>query len=137
MTILPSLLLRRVLAADALISGVSALAMSLAGLPLSVLLALRVPLLIGAGVLLLPYAVLVGVLAALQRVPRLLVWAVIAANVLWALGCAALLIEGAVQPTLLGVAFVVAQAVMVLVIAELQFIGLRRSQQAGAAWAAA
>jgi hypothetical protein len=127
MSIPSSSFLRRALAADALVSAASALLMSVASVPLSALLALPMPLLLGAGIVLVPCAVLVGVLAACARVPRALVWGVIAANVLWALGCAALLVERLVQPTLLGEAFVIVQAITVLVFAQLEYIGLRRS----------
>ena len=51
--------------------------------------------------------------------------AIIALNVLWVVGSAVVLF-GFVAPTLLGYAFVIAQAIVVGVFAELQFIGLRR-----------
>ena len=122
-----STFLRRVFAADALVSGASALLMSAGSLPLSALLSLPRPLLLGAGLVLVPYALLVGLLAARSRVPRVLVWGVIAANVLWAVGCVALVFESALEPTLLGEGFLVLQALVVIAFAELDFIGLRRS----------
>ena len=123
--------LRRVFAADALVSAASALLMSAGSLPLSALLSLPRSLLLGAGLILLPYALLVGVLAARSRVPRVLVWGVIAANVLWAVCCIALVFESVLQPTGLGIAFVIAQALVVIAFAELEFIGLKRSAAEG------
>lgn len=59
--------------------------------------------------------------------PKLAVWAVIAINAVWAIDSIALLFTGWVSPNLLGQAFVVVQAVSVAVIAELQYLGLKRS----------
>lgn len=56
--------------------------------------------------------------------------AIIALNVLWVAGSIALLLGGQVAPTTLGYAFVIMQAVVVGVLAELQFIGLRRASLA-------
>jgi hypothetical protein len=58
------------------------------------------------------------------------VQAIIALNLLWVVGSMGLLMGGWVAPTALGTAFVIAQAVAVGVFAELQFIGLRRTQAA-------
>jgi hypothetical protein len=56
------------------------------------------------------------------------VQAIIALNLLWVVGSMGLLMGGWVAPTALGTAFVIAQAVVVGVFAELQFVGLRRAQ---------
>ena len=45
-------------------------------------------------------------------------------------GSIGLLVSGWVAPTALGYAFVIAQAIVVGVFAELQFVGLRRSEAA-------
>ena len=58
--------------------------------------------------------------------------AIIALNVAWVAGSIGLLMSGIVAPTVLGYAFVIFQAVVVGVFAELQFIGLRREQAATA-----
>jgi hypothetical protein len=60
------------------------------------------------------------------------VHATIALNVLWVAASIGLLLSGWVAPTLLGYAFVIAQAVVVGAFAELQIIGLRRTQVATA-----
>lgn len=52
---------------------------------------------------------------------------IVAINGLWLVGSLALLLSGTVQPTMLGTAFVVVQALAVAVFAELQFIGIRRA----------
>jgi hypothetical protein len=65
--------------------------------------------------------------------PRPLVVIVIAGNAAWTLASIALLFSGAVTPNLLGEAFVVIQAIVVGTLAELQFIGLRKSGNALAA----
>ena len=61
------------------------------------------------------------------RVQRPLVFAVVASNALWALDSFLLLFTGWVDPTVLGEVFVVLQAVVVGVLAELELMGLRRS----------
>lgn len=52
---------------------------------------------------------------------------IIAINALWVVGSFAVLVFGAFEPSLLGILFVTAQALVVALFAELQFIGLRRS----------
>lgn len=47
-------------------------------------------------------------------------------NLLWAIDSIALLFTGWIDPNGLGVAFVVAQAVVVFGFAELEYVGLRR-----------
>ncbi|BBK41437.1 hypothetical protein STVA_14570 [Allostella vacuolata] len=115
------------LAGDAAASGACGLLMALAADPLSGLLGLPVTLLRYAGLALLPYALFLAWLARRPVPPRGLVWAVIAANVLWAADCILVLAAGAFTPTGLGVAFVLVQAVTALAFAELQLIGLRRA----------
>jgi hypothetical protein len=80
------------------------------------------------GIFLVVYAALVGFLGSRQLMPKLAVCLVIGANALWAIDSIALLFTGWVQPNALGQAFVVAQALAVGVIAELQYIGLKRSE---------
>ena len=78
-----------------------------------------------AGLLLIPYVALVAFVGTREAIPLAAVRLIIALNVLWVLGSVALLI-GFVVPTMLGYAFVIAQAVAVGVFAELQIAGLRR-----------
>ena len=124
----PSLLLRRALLADAVFSGISALLLSLGAGALASLLALPEALLRETGLFLIVYAALVGFLGSRELMPKLAVCLVIGANALWTVDSIALLFTGWVQPNALGQAFVVMQAIAVAVIAELQFVGLKRSE---------
>lgn len=123
----PSLFLRRAIVGDAVITGaMAALLVAAAGL-LGPLLNLPEVFLREIGIFLIVYALLVGFLGTRETMPKLAVCLVIAANALWAVDSIALLFTNWVQPNALGQAFVVAQAVAVAVIAELQYIGLRKS----------
>jgi hypothetical protein len=79
------------------------------------------------GLFLIAYTALVGWLWSRPQVPKLLVMIVIAGNAAWTLASIALLLSGAVAPNLLGDIVVVAQAIATGVLAELQYIGLRKS----------
>jgi hypothetical protein len=85
------------------------------------------------GLFLIACVALIGWLGTRALMPKLLVIAVIAGNTLWVLGSIALLLSCAVTPNLLGIGFVLIQAIAVGVFAELQFMGLRRSSAAHAA----
>jgi hypothetical protein len=128
-----SLLLRRALLADGLISGAMGLLLAIGYGALSPFLLLPESLLLQTGLFCVVYGVFVGWLGARDALPRPLVWLVIIGNALWTLGSLALLVSGAVSPNVLGVAFVMVQAVTVGVFAELQYLGLRRSAPAQAA----
>jgi hypothetical protein len=119
--------LQRALLADALISGATGLLMFLGAGFLTGLLALPEPLLRYAGLALLPFAAFVVFVATRERLNRMLVWDVIILNALWTIGSIVLLVSGWVAPNMLGAAFVIFQAVVVGVFAELQFIGVRRT----------
>jgi hypothetical protein len=125
--ILSSLFLRRALLADAVFSGVSAVVMTLDASALATFLNLPEALLREAGLFLIAYTALVGWLWSRASVPKLLVMIVIAGNAAWTLASIALLFSGAVTPNLLGEIVVVAQAIATGVLAELQYIGLRKS----------
>lgn len=124
----PSLFLRRAIVGDAIVTGAMALLLVAAAGVLGPLLNLPVTFLREVGVFLVVYAALVGFLGSRELMPKLAVWAVIAANAVWTIDSIALLFTGWVQPNMLGVAFVVAQALSVGLIAELQYIGLKRSE---------
>lgn len=118
-------LLRKALIADALISGVTGTMMMIGAPLVDQLLGLPSSLLLYAGLSLLPFAALLAVCAIRPSLPQPLVWAIIAYNALWAIDSVLLLLLGVVSPTLLGTAFVIAQAVVVALLAELQYMGLR------------
>jgi hypothetical protein len=123
----PSLLLRRAILADAIFSGASAVLLALGAGELAPLLNLPEALLRETGLFLIAYTALVGWLGMRPSMPKPLVAIVIAGNAAWTVGSIALLFSGAVTPNLLGELFVAVQAIIVGALAELQFIGLRRS----------
>lgn len=126
----PSTLLRIALFADAAASGATGLLMAFAAGPLADLLALPEALLRYAGLALLPFAALVAGLALRETLARPAVWAVIVCNALWAVDCVALAFGGWVEPSGLGLAFILMQALVVAGLAEAQYVGLRRSAAA-------
>jgi hypothetical protein len=83
--------------------------------------------------ILLPYAAGVAYLGTCESLSRGAVWAVIVLNAVWVLDSVLLLLSGRVAPTMLGTAFVLAQALVVLLFAEAQYLGLRRSSPAAVA----
>lgn len=125
--------LRKVLFADAASCLASGAAQLMLAEPLSQWLRLPVPLLAGTGGFLLVYAAVVAWVATREPIPRGLVWFFIAGNFAWAGACVALLAGPWVAPSALGQAWVIAQAACVVVLAELQWAGVRRAPQAG--WA--
>lgn len=133
MSVSGSTFLRRVLTADALLSAVMGAVLVLAVGPLSSLLSLPASLLTWSGLSLLPFAAFVGWLATRELPPRAGVWAVILCNALWVVDSIVLLASGWVEPTFLGSAFVIFQALVVATLAELEFFGLRRTHRLAAA----
>ncbi len=126
-TVRVSPLLRFGLLIDAGISGaVGALMLAATGM-LHNITALPEPLLRYVGLVFIPYVLLVGWFGLRESLPRGAVWAVIACNVARAIASILLLTSGGIAPSTLGVAFVIVQAVAVVVFAELQFMGLRCS----------
>ena len=124
---IPSLFLRRALQADTVFSGAGAVIFSLGAGELAPLCNLPEALLREAGLFLIAYTALVGWMSTRQSLPRILVAIVIAGNAAWTLASIALLFSGAVSPNLLGEAAIAGQAFATGTLAELQYIGLRRS----------
>lgn len=119
-----STFLRRVLLADAVVSGAAGLVMIVAAALLAPLVNLPEGLLQIAGAILVPWFVALMWLARLNTIPRTGVMAVIAVNAAWVLGSVAVLFTFA--PSLFGDGFVMAQAVAVGLFAELQIVALKR-----------
>src|SRR3984885_7381179 len=124
---IPSLFLRRALAADAIFSGAGAAIFTLGAGELVPLFELPEALLRETGLFLIVYAAFVGWLGTRQSFPRILAGIVVIGNAAWTLASIALLFSGAVTPNLLGEAAVAGQAIATGTLAELQYIGLRRS----------
>ena len=118
--------LRGILVADALISGGTGVLLLAGAGVLGPLLGISESLLQYAGIILVPFAACVYALST-RPVTRGAVLAVIVLNGLWVAGSVALLAAGGIAPTALGTAFVIAQAVVVAIFAELQYAGLRRA----------
>ena len=124
--------LRNVLAVDAAMSlAAGAVSVLGAGL-LAPLLGLPQPLLFWAGLFLLPWSAFLFALSRRAELSRLLLIDVIAINGLWVVASLAILVAGLVAPNVLGIAFLLVQATAVAVLAELQFMGLRRGRLAAA-----
>lgn len=124
----PSLLLRRALQGDAVITGAMALLLVTGASLLAPLLNLPESFLRQVGIFLIVYAAMVGFLGTREQMPKVAVWLVIAANAVWAIDSIGLLFTGWVSPNMLGQLFIAAQAVSVAAIAELQYVGLKRSE---------
>ncbi|HEY3046520.1 MAG TPA: hypothetical protein VGJ72_03500 [Polaromonas sp.] len=119
--------LRNVLRADALSCVACGLLQVVFTGQMAQLSGLPQALLAYTGEFLLVYAAVVAFVSTRDPLPRPLVWLLLAGNLGWAIACALLLLSGRVAPSMLGTAYVLAQALTVAVLAELQFFGLRRS----------
>lgn len=122
-----SSLLRRVLIVDAVSSGVMGVAMFALADVFASLLQLPVELIREAGIILLPFAAFVGFVASRREPARIAVWTIIALNAVWVVDSIVLLLTGWVAPSALGYIFVIAQAAVVLVLADFEYLGLKRS----------
>lgn len=118
--------LRLVLLLDAAASGAMALLLIAGASLLAPLLAMPQALLVWAGVLLVPWTILLVVLSRKPALPRLVLYDVVAVNALWVAASFGILVAGLVSPNLLGAAFIIVQAVAVAGFAVLQLVGLRR-----------
>lgn len=136
-TLQPSLLLRRALLADGLVGVATAAQLLLLAGWLSNLLALPRELLIGVSLVLLPLAASLLWLSRRESMTQATVYTVLGLNALWVIHSVLLLFSGWVAPNLFGYAFVIGQAIVVLVFIELEWIGLKRSSTAPASFAQA
>lgn len=125
--------LRAVLWTDALAgTGSAVLHFALTG-TLSSLLGMPAAWLNATGLALLCYVVLAGTLALQASPSRTALGLLVVGNFAWVVGCLVLLFGGVVALTPLGQAYVVMQALAVLVLAELQWMALRRTRPAALA----
>jgi hypothetical protein len=122
--------LRYVLIADAIASGATGALMILGAGFLSGLLAIPGGLIFEAGLILVPYVLLVSIVASRPAIPVKPVGFIIACNALWVLGSVVLLVSGLIAPNALGYAFVIVQAAAVAILGELQYVALRRKDVA-------
>jgi hypothetical protein len=121
-------LLRRALLADGVFSGTTGILLIVAAGFLSEHFGLATLFLRLVGISLIPFAATLIYLAPRVERFRPLAWAVVAGNFAWAVASGLLLLSGWVEPTNVGFAFVIGQAVLVAGFADLQLIALRRSR---------
>jgi hypothetical protein len=124
----PSPFLRNALRADAAISAVAGAAMLFGAALLAPPTGLPEALLFGAGLAMIPFVAYVAWLSGRPTVPVWMVWSVIGMNAVWAVDCAWAAFGAGLSPTGFGLAFLAMQAATVLVLAELEFTGLRRAR---------
>ena len=126
----PLSFLRLVLAVDAVTSAAMGIGLVSASGVLAAWTSLPATLLFDSGLVLLPFAILVGFLATRANPSRVGVWIVIALNALWTIGSLVSLFTSWMTPNLLGSIFIAAQAAAVGLFAELEYVGLRKAQVA-------
>ena len=119
--------LRRVLLADAAISGATGILLMVGAGGLHALFGVPPAVIRSAGLLLLPFAAMVLYFARSEALSSGRVWTVILMNVAWVAASFLVLVGGWIDPTVLGMAFVVLQALAVAVLAELQYTTMRRA----------
>jgi hypothetical protein len=119
--------LKKVLAADAAISGAAAVAMMAGSAFLPPLLGLPAELLLWAGLALIPFVAGLALTIRQNQVATGVIAAIIAINIAWVLASLVVAFGPAFATTLFGKVFVAAQAATVALFAELQIIGLRRA----------
>jgi hypothetical protein len=122
--------LRQVLRVDAMLSGLTALALIADAAPLSTWTGLPPGALQAIGAALVPWTALLVWLASRAVVSSAAVGAVIALNFVWALDCALAAFGAFGAPAGVGVAVFAVQAFGTVVVAELEWLGLRRAARA-------
>lgn len=124
--------LQRVLWCDAATCLVTGAVFITASATVEHLLAIPAPLAKALAVVLLGFGAFVAWVGTRRELLRAAAWAIVVVNALWAVESVLALAFGWLQPNALGQWFVIAQALAVAIIAELQFLGLRRSKIATA-----
>jgi hypothetical protein len=97
--------------------------------PLSSYFGLSENLLMGTGVFLLVYGAVVAFLATRKQVPGAIIGLLIVGNIAWGVLAVATLLGGDARITLLGKGYVTAQALTVLILAQLQYLLIRRARK--------
>jgi hypothetical protein len=126
MSTLRSLLsLRNVLLVDAATCGVMGALLAPGANALGDLAQIPPALLFYAGLSLFPTAAFMAIVATRPSIHETAVWLIIAGNALWVAGSFTLVLSGWIAPNALGSAFIVAQALIVAVLAKLEHAPLR------------
>jgi hypothetical protein len=118
-------LLRLALRLDAAASGAMGLGLAATSTVADSVLGVPAGWLVGIGLGLVAWAVLLAVIAR-GPAPSGAVWSVVAGNAAWVVASVATVVAGWFPLTGLGIAFVILQAAAVVVLLELQYVGLRR-----------
>ncbi|MFT3724470.1 MAG: hypothetical protein QM773_12865 [Hyphomonadaceae bacterium] len=119
--------LRKVFLADAVISSAAGVAMIGGADVTHELLGLPSALIFWSGLALVPFIATLAMIIRTGAAPNGLIVAIIAINFTWVAASLFVAFGPAFAPTIIGKVFVCAQAAAVLVLAELQIMGLRRT----------
>lgn len=119
--------LRNVLRVDAVLSALTALAMMADAEPLSAWTGLPAAALTALGAALVPWAALLGWLSSRDKVANVAVGAVVALNFVWVVDCGLAAFGAFSVPQGLGVVLLGVQAFGTFVIAELEWMAMRRA----------
>jgi len=119
--------LRTLLLVDAVTCGVMGGLLALGAGTLGPLTAIPPALLYYAGLGLLPIAAFMTVVATRPVIQPAAAWLIIAGNALWVMGSLLLVVTGWITPNALGTTFVVAQALVVVLLAVLEHGALRHA----------
>lgn len=124
--IVNSISARHAVLADAAASGALAALFIAAAGPVATLTGLPAGFVFWIGVALLPWTVALALIGRAEPPAASAVETVVAVNALWVVASIAVIVLGVFDLNALGIAFVIAQALAVAVLAEFQFMGLRR-----------
>jgi hypothetical protein len=122
--------LRTALYADILFSTGGALLMAAGAPVLAPFLHLPSALMVAAGLVLVPWVLALGLVLRRRQVSKTALMDIAGINLLWCAVCFGLLVSGEIAPNGFGIAFVVAQAIVVGALGVLQFLGLRDAMAA-------
>lgn len=125
MPFLQSISLRTLLAVDAATCAGMGAVLALASGPVGQVTEIPPALLFYAGLALFPIAAVMAAAAMREPVHPAAAWLVILGNAAWVAGSLAVLVTGWVAPNALGVAFILAQALVVALLAMLEHGALR------------
>jgi Na+/melibiose symporter-like transporter len=120
--------LRRVLWLDAILGAASVPSHLLNTSFMSNLLGLSQPVLVWSGWLLVAFAVFIMLIVTQTTISHSLVKVLIAGNVLWIVGCIELLLVGPGALTILGIAYICVQIVIVGLLTMMEWRGLHKDQ---------
>lgn len=121
-------LIRFALFADAVATAATGALLAVGGALLAELTGLPAAATLPLGLFLVAYAAFVGWVGMPRETSRGAVTSIVFINAAWVVGSVIVLLAGVFPLTLLGVAFVIAQAVAVAALAGLQWVGLGRAR---------